>query len=68
MYVVISFFECVSCVMCLIKELLCVGEYQEFKVYYLEVLINYEVDVYNVCGVEGFFFFGFYWIFNYFFF
>lgn len=44
------------------------GELQESKVYYLEVLINYEVDAYNVCGVEGLSPFGLYWIPNYSFF
>lgn len=54
--------------MCPTKEPLRAGEHQESKVYYLEVLINYEVDAYNVCGVEGLSPFGLYWIPNYSFF
>lgn len=59
MHAAISFLECASCAMCPTKEPSRAGEHQESKVYYLEVLINYEVDAYNVCGVEGLSPFGF---------
>lgn len=68
MHAAISFLECASCAMCPTKEPLRAGEHQESKVYYLEVLINYEVDAYNVCGVESLSPFGLYWIPNYSFF